>query len=167
MKKWLISRHGSLSYSFCRKGIHFLAVFSKYDETLKNPAQPLTPEALACLRNQLTKLPPDTAVVIATHLCFDAMTNRDALLDTLGNANVLAILGGHYHKAKVDQYRGHRFIQLPSPAPGSPGEVTVFRISPDRFVAIPYDYERKKWSNDSRKVLDVKLSIAPRDNKTR
>jgi hypothetical protein len=85
------------------------------------------------------------------------MTNRDALIDAIGDANVIAILGGHYHKAKVDQYRGRNFVQLPSPAPGSPSEFTVVRITSDRIVAIPYDYEQKKWIDDPRKVLDAAI----------
>ena len=68
-----------------------------------------------------------------------------------------ALPGTHYHKAKVDLYRGRNFVQLPSPAPGSPSEFTVVRISADRIVAIPYDYEQKTWSDDSRKVLNATI----------
>ena len=157
MKKWLVSRHASPSYTFHHKGVHFVALFSKYDESLNSPAQPLTEEALQFLRTSLADLAAGTPVVVATHLCFDAITNRDALIDATGDANVIAILGGHYHKAKVDRYRGRNFVQLPSPAHGSPSEFTVVRISADRIVAIPYDYEQKKWSEDSRKVLNATI----------
>ncbi len=157
MTKWLISRHGSLSYTFHHNGVHFITIFSKYDEGLNSPAQPLTDKALQFLRDGLADLAAGTPVVVATHLCFDAMTNRDALIDAIGDANVIAILGGHYHKAQVDRYRGRNFVQLPSPAPGSPREFTVVRITSDRIVAIPYDYEQKKWSDDPRKGLDVPI----------
>ena len=99
-------------------------------------------------------MPRDKPVIVATHLCFDAITNHDELVDALGNANVLCILGGHYHKAKVTRYRQIDFVQLPSPAPNSPDEVTVFRITPDRLVAIPFNYTRNEWATDKGKILD-------------
>ena len=157
MSKWIVSRHGSPSYTFQQGGVQFVALFSKYDENLNNPAQPLTDEALDFLRSSLAELPQGTPVIVATHLCFDAITNRDALCEVIGDANVIAILGGHYHKAKVDQYRGCRFVQLPSPAPGSPDEFTVLRITSNQFIAIPYDYRKKQWNEDPKKRLDVRI----------
>jgi len=157
MRKWLVSRHGAPSYTFCRGGIQFIALFSKYDENLANPAQPLAEEALEFLRRRLAGLPEETPVIVATHLCFDAITNRDSLCQAIGDANVIAILGGHYHKAKVDKYRGYNFIQLPSPAAGSPSEFTVVRITSDRLVAIPYDYRKSQWSDDPKKRLDARI----------
>lgn len=157
MRKWLVSRHGALSYTFCGGGIQFIALFSKYDEKLGNPAQPLTEEALEFLRSHLARFPQGTPVIVAMHLCFDAITNRDAVCQALGDANVIAILGGHYHKAKVDLYRGFPFIQLPSPAPGSPSEFTVVRITSNRLVAIPYDYQKNRWNDDPKKRLDTRI----------
>jgi hypothetical protein len=58
----------------------------------------------------------------------------------------------------VNRYRGINFVQLPSPAPNSPNEFTVIRITPDRLVAIPYDYEKKEWDTDPKKTLDVEIS---------
>jgi len=157
MRKWLVSRHGAPSYTFCRGGIQFIALFSKYDENLASPAQPLTDEALDFLRSCLADLPKKTPVIVAAHLCFDAITNRDSLCQAIGDANVIAILGGHYHKAKVDRYRGYSFVQLPSPAPGSPSEFTVVRITSNRLVAIPYDYRKNQWNDDPKKRLDARI----------
>ncbi len=105
IKNWIRTRHGSLSYTIDRGGVHFVILFSKYDESLNNPAQPVSREALTFLRSDLTKLAKGTPVVVALHLCFDAITNRDDFVQTLGDANVVLVLGGHYHKAKVDRYR--------------------------------------------------------------
>lgn len=160
MKKWLRSRHQSLSYTFSRGGVHFICMFSKYDESLNNPAQPLTEDALAFVRKSLSEIPTGEPAIVATHLCYDAMTNRDALVDAIGDANVFAILGGHYHKAKVDRYRDQNFVQLPSPATGSPPEIMVIRITGQRVVAIPYDYEKKAWSDTPRKQLDIVIRAA-------
>jgi hypothetical protein len=157
MKNWLLARHGSLSYTFDASGIHFIALFAKYDENLNNPAQPLAKESLEYVRKALERIGQEAPVIIAAHLCYDAMTNRDELIDAIGDANVIAILGGHYHKAKIDQYRGRVFLQLPSPAPGSPSEFTVVRIHSDRMVAIPYDYAQGKWCDDPRKILNVAI----------
>lgn len=154
---WLIKRYGALSYTFDRKGVHFVALYSKYDESLNNPAQPIAKDALEYLRKDLAKVPAGTPVVVATHLCFDAITNRDEFIDAFGNANVILVLGGHYHKAAVNIYRGVNFVQLPSPAPGSAREVTVLRIESDRLVAIPFDYEKDQWCADLKKILDVKI----------
>jgi len=209
MKRWVIARHGSLTYTFdfasfskrrvrwgvslsalsapcmlrggrapgCsmsfpvglgpaqrsfekrtkKGGIHFIALFSKYDESLNSPAQPITKEALDFICKDLAKLPKGNPVVVAMHLCFDALTNRQELVEAFGDANIILVLGGHYHKAKVDKYRGINFVQLPSPAPNSPNEFTVIRITSDRLVAIPYDYEKKEWDTDPRKTLDVPI----------
>ena len=36
-------------------------------------------------------------------------------------------------------------------------EVTVIRISPEQLVAIPYDHARNRWTDDPRKILDVRI----------
>ncbi|MHC4074190.1 MAG: metallophosphoesterase family protein [Planctomycetota bacterium] len=154
---WLKKRHGALSYTFDRKGVHFVALYSKYDESLNNPAQPIAKDALEYLRRNLSKVPKGTPIVVATHLCFEAITNRDEFVDALGDANVVLVLGGHYHKATVNKYRGINFVQLPSPAPGSPSEFTVIRIDSERLVAVPFDYEKGKWSTDPKKILNTKI----------
>jgi hypothetical protein len=155
---WLIARHGGLSYTFEKGGVLFVAVYSEYDESLNSPAQPITKAALDYIRKTLAKVPEGKPVVVATHLCFDAITNRDEFVDALGDANIIMVLGGHYHKAKVNLYRNIHFVQLPSPAPKSPSEVTVIRITPDRLVAIPFNYETGKWATDKHKVLDTPIT---------
>jgi hypothetical protein len=164
-RDWLVGRHGALTYCFESHGVRFIALFSKYDESLDNPAQPLTQESLDELHKLLQQAPPDQPTIVATHLCFDAMTNRAALLDVLEPYHILAVLGGHYHKAKVDRDRGQLFIQLPSPAPGSPSEIMVFRITADRIVALPYDYERGAWSTDRGKFVNEARDVASAENK--
>ncbi|MDY0355751.1 MAG: hypothetical protein RBR19_07720 [Sedimentisphaerales bacterium] len=151
---WLVARHGALRYTFEQGGVLFVALFSEYDESLNNPAQPISQKALDYLRETLANVPKGKPVIVATHLCFDAITNHDEFVDALGEANVLCILGGHYHKAKVTRYRQIDFVQLPSPAPNSPDEVTVFRITPDRLIAIPFDYTKNEWVTDKGKILD-------------
>ncbi len=157
MHDWFKKRHGSLSYTFEKKGVHFIALYSKYDENLKNPAQPISVEALAYLRKTLSKIPKGAPVVVATHLCFESITNRDDFVDAFGEANVILVLGGHYHKASVNRYRGINFLQLPSPASGSPSEVTVIRVNFERLLAIPFNYEKDQWCTDKKKILDTKI----------
>ncbi len=152
---WLRQRHGALRYTFEKGGVCFIALFSEYDEKLNDPAQPITKEALDYLRQVLAKVPRGKPVVVATHLCFEAITNRDEFVDVLGDANVILVLGGHYHKATVNQYRGIHFVQLPSPDPKSAGEFTVVRISSDRLVALPFSYRDGRWVTDKPKILDV------------
>ncbi|MGE5297184.1 MAG: metallophosphoesterase family protein, partial [Solirubrobacterales bacterium] len=95
---WLIERHGALRYTFEKSGVVFIALFSEYDESLNNPAQPISKSALDYLQKTLAKVPEGKPVVVATHLCFDAITNRDEFVDAFGKANVILVLGGHYHK---------------------------------------------------------------------
>ena len=158
MKQWLVRRHGALSYTFDRAGVHFIALFSPYDEGLKNPAQALSREALSFLAQDLKRQPAGTPVVVAMHLCLDALTNRDQFIDTLGEANVVLILGGHYHKAQVDQYRNRAFVQLPSPAPNGQREFMVVRFQAGRLLVLPYNYEARQWVAEPRKMLDVSLA---------
>ena len=155
IKKWIIARHGALSYTFDRGGVHFIMLFSKYDEALHSPAQAVSREALAFLKKDLAARAKGTPVIVALHLCFDSITNRDEVFEALGNANVLMVLSGHYHRSKVDRFRGIHFVQLPSPSPNGSHEVTVIRITSDRLIAIPYHYPTKSWSTDRGKVLNV------------
>ena len=158
---WLIKRHGSLSYTFSKKGVLFIVLYSKYDESLNNPAQPISEDALEYLRNSLSKVAKETPIVVATHLCFESITNRDELIDAFGDANVILVLSGHYHKASVNSYRGINFVQLPSPAPGSPSEITAIRIDSERLVAVPFDYEKSQWSTDPKKILNTGIKGPP------
>ncbi len=154
---WLRPRHGDLRYTFEKGGVHFIALFSEYDERLNDPAQPITKEALDYLRQTLAKVPKGKPVVVATHLCFEAITNRDQFVDAFGDANVILVLGGHYHKATVNRYRGIPFVQLPSPAPKSTNEFTVIRVAADRLIALPFNYRDNKWVTDKRKLLDAPI----------
>jgi len=154
---WLIERHKALRYTFEKGGILFVALFSEYDESLNSPAQPISKAALDFLRKTLVKTPKGKPVIVATHLCFDAITNRDEFVDAFGEANVILVLGGHYHKAVVSGHRGIPFLQPPSPAPNSAGEFTVIRITSDRLVAIPFNYRDNAWTNDKRKILDTTI----------
>jgi predicted deacylase len=161
LKDWVTKRHGALSYTFDRGGVHFVALYSPYDETLNSPSQPVHREALEFLRRDLAGLPKATPVIVVLHLCFDAITNRDELVDALGDAHVLMVLSGHYHKPSLHHYRGIAFVQAPSPAPNGTPEVTVIRVTPDRVIAMPYNYRAAKWNTDPRLVLDAPLRREP------
>ena len=165
MINWLKKKHGSLSYTFEKGGVVFIGLWSKFDPKGK-PAQPLTQEALTYLKEQLAKLSKEKPVVIFTHLCHDAMTNRDELVNTIGKSNVIMILGGHYHYSSVNQYRGINFVQLPSPK-SKVTEFTVIRITKDRLIAIPYDFTKKSWVSESKKVLDTKIKLKGNENETK
>ncbi len=154
---WIRQRHGALRYTFEKGGVCFIALFSEYDERLNDPAQPITKEALDYLRQALAKVPKGKPVVVGTHLCFEAITNRDQFVDAFGDAKVILVLGGHYHKATVNQYRGIPFVQLPSPEPKSANEFTVLRITSDRLLALPFNYRENKWVADRRKILDTPI----------
>ena len=84
------------------------------------------------------------------------MTNRDELVEAIGDANVVLVLGGHYHYSSVNKYRGLNFVQLPSPK-SKFTEFTVFRITSDRLLAMPYDFVKKQWVSGSRKSLDFAI----------
>ncbi len=62
---WLIKRHGALSYTFDKKGVHFVAIYSKYDESLNNPAQPIAQATVTMYKGvnfvQLPSPAPDSA----------------------------------------------------------------------------------------------------------
>ena len=155
MLNWSKKRHGGLSYVFEANGVKFIALWSKFDPKGK-PFQPLTAEALNYLRNELAKTPKGQPVVLFTHLCHDAMTNRDDLVEAVGKANVILVLGGHYHYSSVNKYRGLTFVQLPSPK-SKYTEFTVLRITSGRLLAMPYDFVKKEWVKGTRKTLDVAI----------
>lgn len=155
IKNWIIARHGALRYAFDKGGVHFLAVYAEYDESLDNPAQPISPQALEFIRTDLAKLAKGQPVIVALHLCLDSITNRDELVKSFGDANILMVLGGHYHKATVGEHRGFRFVQLPSPQ--STTQFTVIRITSDRLLAIPFDHKAGRWIDDPKVRLDTPI----------
>jgi hypothetical protein len=155
MLNWSKKRHGGLSYVFESFGVKFIALWSKFDPRGK-PFHPLTKEALNYLREQLAKTTDGQPVVLFTHLCHDAKTNRDELVEAIGDANIVLVLGGHYHYSSVNRYRGLNFVQLPSPK-SKFTEFTVFRITSDRLLAMPYDFVKKQWVSGSRKSLDFAI----------
>jgi hypothetical protein len=155
-KRYIIKRHGALSYTFDKGGVHFVCVYSHFDDKLNNPAQPLTKEAMDFIQKDLALQPKGTPCVVATHLCYAAMTNRDDVIKAFGGANVIAVLGGHYEEAMVDQYKGINFVQLPGPR-GKIRQITAIRITSDRIVAIPYDWQKKEWITNPRLVLNAKI----------
>lgn len=163
VKSWLRRRHGELTYTFEQHGVRFIALYSPYDESLNNPAQPLQKEALNELAKLLSAAPRDQPTIMATHLCYDAMTNKDELIDVLAPYRILMILSGHYHKTHVDLYRGQTFVQLPSPAPNGQREIAVFRITPDRMSMRAYSFAKNAWVDDPGKMVDAPLPAAKTD----
>jgi len=159
IKRWIIARHGGLSYTFDAGGVHFIALFSKYDESLDNPVQAVTTEALDFVRQDLAKTPKDTPTVVALHLCFESITNRDALVDAFKGGNVILVLGGHYHHSKVDRFRGIPFVQFPSPFKNGPGQIMVVRIAKDRLIAIPWSYRENRWADRPGVTLDTAIRV--------
>jgi hypothetical protein len=155
--QWLTQRHGGPRYTFEKGGVTFIGLFSEYDEKLNNPAQPISKEALAYLRAALARVAGRTPVVVATHLCLDAITNKDEFVDAFGPANVILVLGGHYHKAAVATYRGIHFVQLPSPSPKFANAFTVIHITADRLIAVPFNYREGKWTADERLILNTPI----------
>ena len=160
MKAWLRGRHGDLTYTFEQHGVRFIALYSPYDESLNNPAQPLKREALNELAKLLSAAPRDQPTIVATHLCLDAITNKDELIEVLAPFRILMILSGHYHKTRVDVYRDRTFVQLPSPAPNGQREIAVFKITADRMWMRAYSYAKNNWVDEPGKILDAPLPAA-------
>ncbi|MGA2498067.1 MAG: hypothetical protein ABSH20_10015 [Tepidisphaeraceae bacterium] len=150
MRDWIVSRHGAVSYSFDRGGVHFVAACSEY-----NARQRITPEALAFIRRDLAAVPRDRPVVLAMHYCLEAISNKDELIESFGDANVVLVLGGHYHVGSLKEYRGVPFIQVPSPTARS--QFVVVRIADGRLAAAAYDYGLKEWSQHPVGHLNVSL----------
>jgi hypothetical protein len=158
MLNWCKLRHGSLSYVFQEGGVRFIALWSKFDPKGK-PFQAITEEALGYLKTELAKAPVGQPIVLFTHLCYDAMTNRDELIKVIGDANVVLILGGHYHKATFHRYKGRNWVQLPSPKSDF-NHFTVLRITDDRLLALPYDFVKKEWVSNPGQALDLRIGEA-------
>jgi len=158
MLNWCKRRHGSLSYVFQEGGVRFIALWSKFDPKGK-PFQAITAESLGYLKTELTKAHGGQPIVLFTHLCYDAMTNRDELIKVIGDANVVLILGGHYHKATFHSYKGRNWVQLPSPKSDF-NHFTVLRITDDRLLALPYDFVKKEWVSNPRQALDLRIGEA-------
>jgi hypothetical protein len=148
MQRWIVSRHGGTSYSFDQSGVHFVMVFSKY-----SPHQTITRDALEFIGRDLAKLPKGMPVVVALHYCYEAIGNRDELIAAFGDAKVVLVLGGHYHQASTNEYRGIHFVQVASPRTAT--QFTVVRLAGGRVTAVPYDFKRGAWSERTGARLDA------------
>ena len=155
---WLTARHGALRYTFDIEGVHFVALFSEYDESLNNPAQPISAAALEFLKQDLAAVGPERPVIVATHLCYDAITNRDAFVDAMKGANILCVLAGiitRLRSTRIGGFISCSFLRrLPQFAES---EFTVIRVTEDRITGIPFDYVQRQWVTDARKILDAPI----------
>jgi len=139
MARWIVARHGALSYSFDRGGVHFVMAFSRYTSP-----ETMSEEALAFVRRDLATVEHGRPVVIATHYCFESIHNRDALIEALGKSNVVLILGGHFHQATLTEYRGRRFVQVPSARYAQ--AFSVVRVAGSEVSVAVWDARRQAWS---------------------
>ena len=136
------ARHSVLYLRLPRRP--FRGSFLEVQRQSQQSGEPITAEALDFLRKDLAKVSKATPVIVAMHLCQEAITNRDELLEALGDSNVLLVLGGHYHQSRAETYKKIHFLQLPSPAPNGGGEFMVIRITSDRLVALPFSYRTER-----------------------
>ena len=95
--EWLKRRHGALRYAFESGGVRFIMLGLAY-QLRSDDSWAVGDEAIEWLRGKLTEIEPDTPVVVCTHLCLQAMSDRDAFVDALAGANVLCVVGGHHHR---------------------------------------------------------------------
>jgi hypothetical protein len=140
----LREKHGGLDYSFDAGGVHFTCLYTPLAPGATTPEGPIFDETLDFLREDLAKLTEDQPVIVVMHHCADSLTNKDALLEALAGKNVLAVLGGHYHKAVKAEVGGVPFYQLPSPKSDQPA-VTAIRVTSDRLSICTWGVREGAW----------------------
>jgi predicted phosphodiesterase len=131
MLDFLREKHGGLNYAFDRGGA-------------TTPEGPVPEEAMTFLKDDLAKLTEDQPTIVVMHHCSDSLTNKAEVLAALKGRNVLAVLGGHYHKAVHEELGGIAFYQLPSPKSDDPG-VTVVRVTPERLTICTRSVKSSAW----------------------
>lgn len=141
---FLREKHGGLDYEFGAGGVHFVCLFTTLERGATFPEGPVFEPTLAWLREHLDKVPAGQPVIVVMHHCADSLTNKDAVLEALSGHNVLAVLGGHYHKAALQVLGGIPFYELPSPKSDRPA-VTVVRVTSDRLTLCTWDRTDSKW----------------------
>jgi hypothetical protein len=159
IRKWVAARHGAASYSFDSGGVHFVAPLATGNDAAGNLTTVIAKEALDFIRADLARTPKGTPAVVAMHIPLDAARNRDEVVQSFGDANVVLVLGGHLHHTVAGEYKGYRFLQLPSPKPEPKPqtEVVAIRITADRLLALTWDYAAGKWSDDPKKTIDAAI----------
>jgi hypothetical protein len=159
VRKWVAARHGATSYTFDRGGVHFVAPLATGNDAAGNLTETISKEALDFIRADLAKTPKGTPVVVAMHVGLGGIKNRDDVVRSFGDANVVLVLGGHFHKTAAGEFKGFRYLVLPSckPEPEPQGEVVVVRITADRLLALTWDYRAGKWSDDPKKTIDAAI----------
>lgn len=137
-------KHGGLDYEFDAGGVHFVCLFTTLERGATSPEGPVFEPTLVWLRGNLARVPEDRPVIVVMHHCADSLTNKDEVLDAMSGHNVLAVLGGHYHKAAMQVLGAIPFYELPSPKSDRPG-VTVVRVTTDRLSICTWDCTQGKW----------------------
>ena len=155
----MAARHGATSYTFDRGGVHFVAPLATGNDAAGNLTEAISKEALDFIRADLAKTPKGTPVVVALHVGLPAIKNRDDVVQSFGDANVVLVLGGHLHKAAAGEYKGVRYFVLPpcKLGPGLAREVVAVRITADRLLALTWDYVAGKWLDDPAVTLDAAI----------
>lgn len=141
---FLRTKHGGLDYSFDAGGVHFVCLFTSLPRGATSPEGPVFPQTLSYLREDLSRLDPDQPTIVVMHHCLDSLTNKGELADALADRNVMAILGGHYHKAVVGELAGIACHQLPSPKSDEPA-VSVIRVTGERLTICSLRVSDRAW----------------------
>jgi len=137
-------KHGGLNYTFDESGVHFICLYTPLARDSDSPTGPIFPETLRYLRDALARQPREKPIIVALHLCADAIQNMSELTAAMQGHNVILVLTGHYHQPQVQQFGGVSFVQLPSPA-SKIQAVSVVRVTENRVTVCPYDYARNEW----------------------
>lgn len=155
MINWFVTRYnppdyaakGELSYSFDYDGVHFSMLDSFFDDAKEeNPwEQPITQQAIDWLKADLSDVNATTPVIIVTHLCHDAITNKNEFVSAFKDKNVVLVLGGHYETPTLQEYAGYTFVQMPGPRNEDYQAVSAFHITNDRVTAAVWDVDTGVW----------------------
>jgi outer membrane protein assembly factor BamB len=100
--------HGADYWSFDHSGCHFIGLDTAIPQ---DPRAAITPEALAWMAEDLKKVNPETPVFLVIHHTlndsyYGSPYGVDRFMDLLRPYNLIAVLAGHGHHAKLQRLDG-------------------------------------------------------------
>ena len=150
--KHFLAEYKSKSYSFDKKGIHFISLNSVYDE---KEAGHVEKDDLDFLKRDIDQAGSDVPIILCVHSRLDRLGNGDDVLKILKDGRVILIISAHIHKPSVFTLDGINCIDIghcrSHPIDPEYGRsFYVVRISGNSLTAIPWRWDFKDWERGQR-----------------
>lgn len=145
--KYFLEKYKSVSYSFDKKGIHFISLHAEYDAG----EQASIPNSyVSFLKEDLEKVDDKTPVIFFSHASIPRTVNGDQLVALLKTKRVILCVSGHHHQPAVYQHEGLNCLNIGQcrdhpQDPEFSRSFGVVQIKNNTLTAIPWRWDLGDW----------------------